>query len=294
MEFLSFYAKDANGNALFDISEGVRTKFITIYNQKFKQGGEVFYEQQARLFIEEMKSGPYAQALQKCSEPNLIDAFLTIAIDGLSLEKGNGTECYLEARSQKVGNDPSGKPIYGNMARITISGYGEIKMRKRAGQILGITSPTIVWTCDQVEVGEQDGKKFVNYRKSLIRPKDAMMVACFYKIMLPGGLYDYYVMTMEDMARLAEYSTNKGKNKANALYTSNNGQPDTGFFIAKAIKHGFKGYPKIDVGSAVMESDLDSLETPDTEAVAQPTDAERMAEAQRQGGTVVQEVEEIF
>jgi hypothetical protein len=48
--------------------------------------------------------------------------------------------------------------------------------------------------------------------------------------------------------------------KSNALYNIN-GQIDTGFLIAKCIKHAFKTYPKINIGKgSVMESDI--IETP--------------------------------
>ena len=35
------------------------------------------------------------------------------------------------------------------------------------------------------------------------------------------------------------------KGKANALYTSYNGQPDPGFMQAKTMKHAFRALPKV-------------------------------------------------
>ena len=42
--------------------------------------------------------------------------------------------------------------------------------------------------------------------------------------------------------------------KPNELYTSNNGNIDTGFLCAKIIKHAFKTYPKVRIGKAELET----------------------------------------
>ena len=77
-------------------------------------------------------------------------------------------------------------------------------------------------------------------------------------------------MTETDWKRLQGYSekqnsykdrrTGETVVKSNALYNIN-GQIDTGFLIAKCIKHAFKTYPKINIGKgSVMESDI--IDTP--------------------------------
>ena len=65
-------------------------------------------------------------------------------------------------------------------------------------------------------------------------------------------------MYEEDWLRLQSYSGKQNrrwdnsvrayKENPNELYTSNNGQIDTGFLIAKLIKHAFKVYPKMRTG----------------------------------------------
>ena len=44
------------------------------------------------------------------------------------------------------------------------------------------------------------------------------------------------------------YSAKKNKGTANALYTGNDNQIDTGFLEAKVIKHAFKTFPKLKLG----------------------------------------------
>ena len=97
--------------------------------------------------------------------------------------------------------------------------------------------------------------------------------ACFIKLTRADGSVDYAVMTEADWKRLEYYSEkNNGmykdfktgqmvKRGANSLYTVNNGQIDTGFLIAKCIKHAFKTYPKLKIGKGMMlESEMPELQ----------------------------------
>lgn len=74
-------------------------------------------------------------------------------------------------------------------------------------------------------------------------------------------------MTESDWMRLKGYSDkqntyfDKRKNqwvtKVNELYVKDGGQIDTGFLMAKCIKHAFKTYPKINIGrGSSLESDI--------------------------------------
>lgn len=252
------------------VTEAVKPKFIQIYNQKYDPfclenaiatggKGAVFYEEQEALFNTEIKNGPYAKMLVKAKNENLANAFLSLAINGLSLEKTFTTECYLECRSVNVGTRE--QPVYISLPKISITGYGEVKMRVRAGQIAGIENPVVVYDCDDLRVGEKDGHKYVNYEKCFVKPGKARIIACYMKILLNSGGFDYFVLDLDGIKRLAGYSAKFNySNKPNALYVSNDGQIDTGFLIAKTIKHAFKGYPKLSIGDgAVYQSDDDML-----------------------------------
>lgn len=137
-------------------------KFIQVYSQKFgEQNAEAFYEEQRGFFINELTSGSYKELLKEAKGTSIYFAFLFLAINNLSLEKGLSTTCYLECRSIKVGErtDDKGKKlnIYERNAVITVTGYGEIVLRQRAGQIRSVDNPKVVYDCDSFRYGERDG-----------------------------------------------------------------------------------------------------------------------------------------
>ena len=257
------------------IVEKAKEKFIQVFEAKFKQPGLPFYEQQAALFNTELLESSNKNAFAITPHLSILNAFMSLAINGLSLERGTTTDCYLEHRSVKAGKDNMGKDVWQHMAVITITGYGEVKMRKRAGQIAYIDNPTVVYDCDDIAVGEENGHKFVRYMKCMKRPAEAKVIACFLKITRPDKSFDYYVMDQEGMVRLRGYSERFSR-KASELYgkSPDCGDIDTGFLIAKTIKHAFKGYPKLAIGDgAALEADKDMEEPVDgaTQAV-QPTE----------------------
>ena len=73
------------------ICDLARNKFIEVYNQKFGDGGEVFFEEQKALFNNELLNGSFKGYLEKATSLNIHDAFMNLAINGLSLEKGTTT-----------------------------------------------------------------------------------------------------------------------------------------------------------------------------------------------------------
>lgn len=248
------------------ICDLARDKFIEVYNQKFGEGGEVFFEEQKALFNNELLNGSFKGYLEKATSLNIHDAFMNLAINGLSLEKGTTTLCYLMGYSNYDKNTK--KATY--TAKITYTGYGEILLRQRAGQILRCDNPVVVYNCDDFRFGERDGHKFVDYVKTYPRPANSYIVACYVKIILPNNSYDYFVLDREGIDRLREYSAKFGgqDHKANALYggnyVGNDGKTyfkdiDTGFLISKTCKHAFKTYPKLPVGlGGMLQADVDS------------------------------------
>lgn len=248
------------------ICDLARDKFIEVYNQKFGEGGEVFFEEQKALFNNELLNGSFKGYLEKATSLNIHDAFMNLAINGLSLEKGTATLCYLMGYSNYDKNTK--KSTY--TAKIIYTGYGEILLRQRAGQILRCDNPVVVYNCDDFRFGERDGHKFVDYVKTYPRPANSYIVACYVKIILPNNSYDYFVLDREGIERLREYSAKFGgqDHKANALYggsyTGNDGKMyfkdiDTGFLISKTCKHAFKTYPKLPVGlGGILQADVDN------------------------------------
>lgn len=245
------------------ICDLARDKFIEVYNQKFGDGGEVFFEEQKALFNNELLNGSFKGYLEKATSLNIHDAFMNLAINGLSLEKGTTTLCYLMGYSNYDKNTRQSNYT----AKITYTGYGEILLRQRAGQILRCDNPVVVYDCDDFRFGERDGHKFVDYVKTYPRPTNSVIVACYVKIILPDNSYDYFVLDREGVDRLREYSV-KFCGKANALYggnyVGNDGRTyfkdiDTGFLISKTCKHAFKTYSKLSVGlGGMLQADVDN------------------------------------
>lgn len=242
------------------ICDRVKDKFIQIYNQKFGDGGDTFFEQQKAFFMGQMLNGPFKNKLKMASSLSIQDAFLLLAIEGLSIEPGAGAYGYLmcDTTHDKTTNQ------WTQTAKISITGYGEIYRRQREGQISHCDKPVIVYDCDDFAVGEENGHKFVKWLKCMNRPEGARIIGAYMRIVRNDGDVDYAVMDMDEVKRLEAYSMRfLGGKSSNALYHSNNGQIDPGFLIAKLCKHAFKTYPKIPVGiGGQMMANADMNEQP--------------------------------
>lgn len=259
-------------------NDNVRDKFIQIYDAMWSQStgvsGEAAYEKEARNFNRLLSEKEDVR--KKCSHFSLFTSFLDVAISGLTLDPGTKAQAYLLARSIAVDSyvDDHGqkKNRYETQCVLTVSGYGELVLRARCGQIRHADNPVIVYEEDSFEFGERNGQKFVNYTCRLPH-QSGRIVACFMKISRADGSADYAVMLPEDWARLSNYSARQNSKfnyqtkqwengKPNALYTAQGGQIDPGFLVAKCIKHAFKTYPKARVGHATQ---LESQQVDETE-----------------------------
>lgn len=244
-------------------NERVRQQFINVYNSVWSQGGEEAYEREALYFNQNLRD---KANLRECSGVSVFYAFIDLAVRGLTLAPGAQALCYLIPRSCKTGVDASGRDVWEKVCNLTISGYGELFIRKQAGQIRHADNPTVVYDGDFFEYGERDGRKFVNYSSAFPR-KSNHIVACFIKITRADGSVDYSVMTERDWMRLKHYSdknntytdrrTGQQVVKGNELYTSFDGEIDPGFLMAKCIKHAFRTYPRIKIGKgSILEADI--------------------------------------
>lgn len=242
--------------------EKVKAQFISVYNSIWGEGGESAYEKEAIFFNRCLRDN---EKLRKCTGTSTFYAFIDLAVRGLTLEPGSQALCYLVPRAIKVGADQNGKSIYESVCNLTISGYGELVLRARAGQIRHADNPVIVYEGDSFQFGEQNGHKVVNYMSAFPRTSNRI-VACYIKITRSDGSVDYSVMTEQDWLRLKDYSSKnnsyydkeKGQmvSKPNSLYGTN-GQIDSGFLMAKCIKHAFKTYPKLKIGKGTsLESEI--------------------------------------
>lgn len=245
-------------------NEHVRNQFISVYDSIWKEGGEQAYEREAIYFNSQLRD---KKGLRECSGLSVYYSFIDLAVKGLTLAAGPQALCYLIPRSLKTGVDQYGKDVWEKVCALEISGYGELALRKSSGQIRHADNPVIVYEGDTFQYGEQNGQKVVNYLSAFPR-KSNKIIACFLKITRADGSVDYSVMTEQDWMRLKEYSdkqntyfdrqTNQYVTKSNELYgKGRDGQIDTGFLMAKCIKHAFKTYPKLKIGrGSVLETEI--------------------------------------
>lgn len=235
----------------------VRDRFISIHDTLWGEGsGLPAYEKESVFFKKVLSENPYLSNPGKVTPFSVFSSFVDLAISGLTLEPGPRAQCYLLPRGYKVAT-PEGGTRYEGRCVLTVSGYGEIYMRARAGQIAHADNPVLVYAEDEFTFYDRDGRKSVNYVCKLPHTSKRI-VAGFMKITRADGTIDYAVMFQEDWDRLQAYSAKNNKQgNANELYTSGEGNTiDPGFLMAKIIKHAFRTYPKVRIGKATtMETD---------------------------------------
>lgn len=241
------------------LSPLVKQRFIQIYDTLWGEGmGEAAYERESIYFNRFLSENEKIR--NAATRFSIFTAFIDIAVCGLSVEPGAQALCYLQGRNSKIGKDANGKDMYEGRLTLTVSGYGELTLRARSGQIKYADNPVIVYEEDGFTFSDTDGRKSVSYTLNLPH-KSNNIVACFIRITRTDGSVDYAVMLEEDWKRLSDYSAKQNRyydrehrewveRGPNDLYKSNEGGIDTGFLMAKCIKHAFKTYPKVRIGKA--------------------------------------------
>ena len=268
-------------------NENVRSRFIQIWDTLWGAGsGAAASERESFYFNNKLRED---EKLQRATRFSIFTCFIDLAIAGLSLEPGTRALCYLQGRNACIGKDAAGKNVYEGRLNLTISGYGELVMRARAGQIRHADNPVLVYEEDTFSFGDMNGQKVVNYMCNFPH-KTNHIIAAFLRITRSDGSVDYAVMLEEDWMRLQNYSlknnqrwdnaTRQYVGKANDLYTANNGGIDSGFLAAKLIKHAFKTYPKVRIGKGTelesAQDDNKQQEIDDFYGVSAPAEAPAM------------------
>jgi hypothetical protein len=260
--------EELNALAPVDVVENknVEAKFIQMYDDIHGAGrGISAYRKEAFNFQKVVKESP---GLAECTRISLFGCFLDMAVNGLSLDPTGRPHCYLIPRSADTGKkNEKGDKIYEKRASVSVTGYGELIMRQRAGQIKYVDNPVIVYEGDTFSASLDHGRKKITYEAAIPRKSDKA-IGAFIRIIRNDGSEDYQWMLAGDIKRLKGYSEwynrkwDKGrgqhvKGDANKLYTSCEGGIDPGFLESKMIKHAFDAYPKVRVGKYT------SLETED-------------------------------
>ena len=233
----------------------VKERFTQVYETLWG-GGEAAYQRESIYFNKALRDNDNGK-LQKATPFSIFTAFIDLAVCGLSLEPGTRALAYLIGRNVNVGTRET--PKYEGRCVLTVSGYGELVMRARAGQIRHADNPVLVYDNDEFSFKDVDGRKSVSYTCNLPHTGHNI-TACYLRITRADGSIDYSVMLPEDWCRLAGYSMKQNSyykdgrrviGKANDLYGMDAQgvvHIDTGFLMAKCIKHAFKSYPKVRIG----------------------------------------------
>lgn len=216
----------------------VADRFRNLYslmNGKNADMANVAYESEKFHFMKLLQDKP---ELQKCTKLSLYGCFLDMAVQGLSFDPAM-KHAYVVGFPHNVGTKEN--PKWETRAALLIDGRGELLIRTRQGQIKYADNPVVVWSCDYYKSGLRNGKKFVEHEAVHPRPKDAEIIACYLVITRADGSIDYSVMDIEDVNDLREFS----KQKNSLAWTAGL----KGMVETKTIKHAFKSYPKVKLGS---------------------------------------------
>lgn len=268
-------------------NDKVEQKFITMFNGIHgSDRGELIYNKEK---VNYQKLISENSELATCSKISIYTSFLDIAVNGLSLDNTGGkSHCYLIPRNVKSGRkDQQGKDIYEKRVTVSVTGYGELTMRMRAGQIKYADNPVVVFDGDTF-IPELDinGAKKITYQAKVPRPATARVIGAFIRIIRTDNSIDYQWLLEGDIVRLSHYSAKNNSywdnttrqrviGNANELFTSFNGSIDPGFLEAKMIKHAFDAYPKVMTGrSTVFEAEI--AEEPVIDYGIEETEAEEV------------------
>ena len=227
----------------------VKTRFIgtlrSIHSMSEKEA-EMTYEKESTYF---KKAFTTVDRLSTATNISIYSTFLEIAITGLSIQGGNKSEAYIEVRGTNIGSKDS--PNYVNTASLSVTAYGELNMRIKAGQIIRMNNPIVIYENDYFQPHTNErGELTIDYRPSIPRRSNTI-IGCYVCIVLPNKDLDFKWLLTDDIQRLMKYAGKGDANKAGALYKSNNSQIDPGFLEAKTIKHAMRSYTKLRVGESV-------------------------------------------
>jgi len=246
----------------------VRDKFTDILMKIHKlpaHEAASVYEREMNYFVRAINESAYSGSgrLHTCTSLSLFNTFLEIAILGLSIQPGGKAEAFLEPRSSKMkykGKDGKEVEQWITTARLVVMTHGELNLRLRAGQIVRMANPQVIYDGDVFQPRTNDkGDLTVDYRPQIPRKQGAKIVGCYVCLVLPNDQRDFKWLLHEDIERLKNYSKPKtGQNQqANALYTAGpDNQIDPGFLETKTIKHAMRTLTKLKVsGNVEFEGD---------------------------------------
>jgi phage RecT family recombinase len=225
--------KETPSTQLANLPE-VGEKFKHIYQVMHgAKSGEHFYEAEKFHFMKTLQEN---QKLQSCSKLSLYGCFMDVAVSGLSFDP-SAKQVYIVPFNINIGTRQ--QPQWESRAQLMISGYGELALRIKQGQIKYADNPVLVYEGDEFSIGTKNGTSYVEH-KSIFPRKSDNIIACYLRITRNDGSVDYKVISIEEIEKLRNFS----KDRDSKAWTD--GLP--GMVMSKCIKHAFKTYPKIRKG----------------------------------------------
>lgn len=199
-----------------------------------KAQSDAFYEAEKFHFLKLINENAKIAA---CTKMSLYGIFMDMAVNGLSFDP-TFKHAYIVPVNINVGTKNA--PVWEARASLQISGFGELLLRKKQGQIKYADNPVLVYEGDEFQHGMRDNVPSLNHVAN-IPAKSPTIIACYVRLVRTDGTSDVKVLTQADMDRFRKFS----KDPNSKAWVDGEG----GMWIAKCIKHAFKNYPKVRTGS---------------------------------------------
>lgn len=233
-------------------SPKTQDSFVEIFKAVHRVGAE-----EARQIFESEKFNFLRQLMEKSIDKKVTPVsvkgvFLEVISNGMSFAE-QAKHVYVMTRNVKV-KTADGKDAYETRLTYQASPDGKIFQCQRAGSIQDVTKPVIVYEGDDFSIEtDESGRQIIRHKVNMEHTKK--IVAGYVFMIMKDGSREPFWLDLNDIERLKAYSSaNNSKwdadakrkipGPANALYTSNGGQIDPGFFGAKLISHALKNKRK--------------------------------------------------
>lgn len=210
------------------------SKMFAAIHQATLQKGKEMFEVEKFNFLSRTKDLQFTPV-------SGMSVFLEVVSNGLSFSQTN-SHVYLMTRNHNAGTKAS--PKWEKRLVYEVSADGRIFQAVQAGAIQRVSKPIIIYDCDEISLEYRDGKEELVHKPSMDRTKDAKIKGGYCYVTHANGERELIRMDLNDIERLSKYSAKQNKGNANALYTSNGGQIDVGFFQTKLIKYALKNIRK--------------------------------------------------
>ena len=288
--------------------EVTEQRFIDIFTSIHGQDGSVAYEKEKFYFQKILVEDP---VIGECTPLSLFSVFLDVATKGLTLDNSSKALCYITFRSVKKKVD--NKDFWEKRAMLDISGYGELVLRERAGQVKYADNPEVIYEGETFRQENTPEGARIYHTITYPRPSEKGIILIYVRIVRPDGSVTFGTLDNEGIQRLKHYSEiNNGKwsKDNNGKYVNIPGEAnklygDTGFLKAKCLKHSFQSFPKLKLNnfSAITDGPESAEELgitqqvyktsfPDektvvvNETINEPTDNQPTASTEPEGVTI--------